>query len=333
MIAHIPIHKVSNEQIQKLSLRHQAVYHTHKENYVLVFSAQLKELPVAFKEYATEVFPMETDIQLSNASYSPAKREIQLGDIVLGGDSNHTAMMMGPCSVESEQQLETIAQCMLQHNLKILRAGSYKPRTSPYSFQGMGLEGLRLLDKIRQKYGFHIITEARDATQIEDVIAYSDIIQVGSKAMYDQGILRACGKANKPVLIKRGFGATLQEFIQASEFILSAGNYQVMLCERGIRTFETKTRFTLDLCGVAYLQQYTNLPVVIDPSHPIGYAYGVPSLSRASVAMGVEGLLIEVHPDPSQALSDAKQQIDIPAFETLYQSLLPVAQAVGREIV
>jgi 3-deoxy-7-phosphoheptulonate synthase len=214
-----------------------------------------------------------------------------------------------------------------------LRAGCYKPRTSPYSFQGMGLEGLKLLAKMRDKYGLNIITEVRDATHIEEIIEYADIIQIGAKAMYDQGILRRCGKTNKPVLLKRGFGTTLQEFVQAAEFILSGGNENVLLCERGIRTFETKTRFTLDLCGVAYLKEYTNLPIVLDPSHAIGYAYGVPDLSRACLAMGVDGLLIEVHPNPKVALSDASQQLDHQQFSGLHASLEKLAQAIGRKTV
>jgi 3-deoxy-7-phosphoheptulonate synthase len=234
-------------------------------------------------------------------------------------------MITGPCSVESEEQIDQAAQLCVELGVKVLRAGAYKPRTSPYTFQGLGLEGLKLLDKMRSKYGLKIITEVRDSTHVDEVIEYADIIQVGAKAMYDQGILRKCGKSKKAVLIKRGFGSTLQEFVQSAEFVLSSGNPDVMLCERGIRTFETKTRFTLDLCGVAWLKQYTNLPVILDPSHAIGYAYGVADLSRACVAMGIDGLLIETHPNPKVAKSDAEQQ--------LYKSIGAVASAVGKKIV
>jgi 3-deoxy-7-phosphoheptulonate synthase len=197
----------------------------------------------------------------------------------------------------------------------------------------MGIEGLRLLDKMREKYGLKVITEVRDATHVEDVIAFADVIQIGAKAMYDQGILRRCATAGKPVLLKRGFGSTLQEFVQAAEFLLSGGNSNVVLCERGIRTFETKTRFTLDLCGVAYLKEYTNLPVILDPSHAMGYAYGVADLARACTAMGVDGLLIESHPNPKVAKSDASQQLDHPQFRDLMQSLHPIAAAVGRKMI
>ena len=242
-------------------------------------------------------------------------------------------MITGPCSIESMEQITESAELLKKHNLTTLRAGCYKPRTSPYSFQGLGLEGLKMLSKIRDQYGYNIITEVRDSTHIDEVIEYSDIIQVGAKAMYDQGILRKCGKSGKPVLIKRGFGTTLQEFVQSAEFVLSGGNEDVMLCERGIRTFETKTRFTLDLCGVAWLKENTNLPVILDPSHALGYRYGIADLTRACVAMGVDGLLIESHPDPSVAKSDAAQQLNFDQFTTMFESLQPVANAVGRNII
>jgi 3-deoxy-7-phosphoheptulonate synthase len=173
----------------------------------------------------------------------------------------------------------------------------------------------------------------RDSTHIEEVIEYADIVQIGAKAMYDQGILRKCAKTQKPVLLKRGFGTTLQEFVQAAEFVLSGGNFNVILCERGIRTFETKTRFTLDLCGVSWLKQYTNLPIILDPSHAIGYAYGVADLARACVAMGIDGLLIETHPNPKVAKSDAEQQLNFEEFRALHSSLGRVAEAVGYRLI
>ena len=215
----------------------------------------------------------------------------------------------------------------------MLRAGAFKPRTSPYTFQGLGLEGLKLLDKMRSKYGLKIITEVRDSTHVDEIIEYADIIQIGAKAMYDHGILRKSGACNKPVLLKRGFGTTLQEFVQSAEFILSGGNPNVILCERGIRTFETKTRFTLDLCGAAWLKEYTNLPIILDPSHAIGYAYGVPDLARSCMALGVDGLLIETHPNPKVAKSDAEQQLDFNQFRALHGSLKKVADAVGYKVI
>lgn len=256
-----------------------------------------------------------------------------MNDFSIGGNTANSVVITGPCSVESEEQIESAAQLCIELGIKILRAGCYKPRTSPYTFQGMGLEGLKLLDKMRSKYGLQIITEVRDSTHVNEVIEYADVIQIGAKSMYDHGILRQCGKTNKPVLLKRGFGTTLQEFVQSAEFILSGGNPNVILCERGIRTFETKTRFTLDLCGVAWLKHNTNLPVILDPSHAIGYSYGVPDLSRACMAMGIDGILIESHPNPKVAKSDAEQQLNFVEFRALYPTLKAAAACAGYQVV
>ncbi len=298
----------------------------------LITGSGVKDVDEKWADHVDEKYVFDTDIQLASKHYTD-KRSLRIGDTEIGGHSSNTIMITGPCSVESEEQITQVAELCKEQGVNTLRAGCYKPRTSPYSFQGLGDEGLELLDKVRKQYGLNIITEVRDATHVDKVIEYADIVQVGSKAMFDQGILRSCAKAQQPVLIKRGFGASLQEFVQAAEFVMSGGNENVILCERGIRTFETKTRFTLDLCGVAYLKEYTNLPIVLDPSHAIGYAYGVADLTRASAAMGVEGLLIETHPDPSVAKSDAKQQLDFDQFRQLNKSLKPVAEAVGRKMV
>ncbi|MDH5784581.1 MAG: 3-deoxy-7-phosphoheptulonate synthase [Chromatiales bacterium] len=309
-------------------------FHIVKPEYhVLVTPSALKEVPAQYKDVTLESFVFDNDMQLAAASYMKETRQVDIGNISIGGNTHNTMIIGGPCSVESEEQITSSAKLMKELGISTLRAGCFKPRTSPYSFQGLGLEGLRLLEKMREQFGLNIITEVRDSTHVDDVIASTDIVQIGAKAMYDQGILRRCGQSHKPILLKRGFGTTLQEFVQAAEFILSGGNDNVILCERGIRTFETKTRFTLDLCGVAYLKEYTNLPVILDPSHAMGYRYGVPDLSRACVAMGVDGLLIEVHPTPASALSDAAQQIDHDTFRALVESLRPVAQAVGRTII
>ena len=301
--------------------------------YVLINSSSVKELPAGLDADTDEFFVFENDLQLGSRKYQNETRTIQFGNTTLGGSTNHTVVIGGPCSVENEEHIRSSAALMKKLGISTLRAGAYKPRTSPYSFQGLGLEGLKLLAQMREEFGLNIITEVRDATQIDDIIEYADIIQIGAKSMYDHGILKKCGKARKPVLLKRGFGTTLQEFVQASEFILSGGNDQVMLCERGIRTFETKTRFTLDLCGVEYLKEHTNFPLVLDPSHAMGYAYGVPDLARACVAMGVDGLLVEVHPDPSVAKSDASQQLNHEQFSELLGTLRPIAEAVGRAII
>ncbi|MFI5163993.1 MAG: bifunctional 3-deoxy-7-phosphoheptulonate synthase/chorismate mutase [Bacteroidia bacterium] len=303
-------------------------------SFILVTPSKLKEVEEKYKSFVAESFPFNDDIQLASKKFINGVREIKIAeDIIIGGKTNNTVVITGPCSVESEEQIEQAAQLCKKLGVKILRAGAFKPRTSPYTFQGMGIEGLKLLDKMRSKYGLKIISEVRDSTHVQDIIQYADIVQIGAKSMYDHGILKACAKINKPVLLKRGFGTTLQEFVQSAEFILSGGNENVILCERGIRTFETKTRFTLDLCGVAWLKEHTNLPIILDPSHAIGYAYGVADLTRACLAMGCDGLLVETHPNPAVAKSDASQQLNFDEFTKLYESLKPIAKAINRNII
>ena len=317
----------------KLAEENKAFHIVYNEKHVLITGSGVKEVPSNLESHTEQFWVFPNDMQLSSRKYQNEKREISFGKVKIGGNTNNTILIGGPCSVESEEQIRSAAQLLTSMGLTTLRGGCYKPRTSPYSFQGLGLEGLELLAKMRQEYGLSVITEARDATHIQEIIEHTDIIQVGAKAMYDQGILRACSKIKKPVLIKRGFGTTLQEFVQAAEFVLSGGNENVLLCERGIRTFETGTRFTLDLCGVAWLQEHCNLPIVLDPSHAMGYAYGVNPLARACVAMGIDGLLIEAHPNPKVAKSDASQQLNYDEFKTLKDDLQKVAQSVGYQIV
>jgi 3-deoxy-7-phosphoheptulonate synthase len=332
MIIHLK-NSVNPAQAEQIALQCQAMFYKKEDFYVLVTPSSLQELPAGIESQVNAFFPMKNDMQLASREYLNETREVKIGNITIGGNSKNTVMIGGPCSVESEEQIESSSLLIKELGLTTLRGGCYKPRTSPYSFQGLGLEGLKLLAKMREKHGLNVITEVRDATQIDEVIQYSDVIQVGAKAMYDQGILRACAKTQKPVLIKRGFGSTLQEFVQAAEFILSGGNENVILCERGIRTFETGTRFTLDLCGVAWVKQYCNLPIILDPSHAMGYAYGIADLSRACVAMGIDGLLVEAHPNPKVAKSDAAQQLNHDEFRQLVTSLKPVAQSVGYTII
>lgn len=332
MIIHLN-KSVDNNQASVMAEELKAFCIKKDSGYVLITSSEMKELDSKYDSLVVDTFVFDTDIQLASQNYKSETREINLGKIKIGGSHNNTLVIAGPCSVESEEQIRASAEMLKSLNISTLRAGCYKPRTSPYSFQGLGLEGLKLLDKMRSEYGLNIITEVRDSTHVDEIIEYADIIQVGAKSMYDHGILKKCSKINKPVLIKRGFGTTLQEFVQMAEFVLSGGNENVILCERGIRTFETKTRFTLDLCGVAYLKEYTNLPIILDPSHAMGYRYGVADISRACTAMGVEGLLIEVHPNPSVAKSDAAQQLDHAQFTGLLGTLRGVAKSIGREII
>ena len=290
---------ISKDKAEELAVKYQAALFENG-SFVLVTSSKVKAASDELKGLADGIFVTDTDIQLASKQYQATKREIKIGDFSIGGSTHNSVVITGPCSVESEEQIEQAAQLCVELGVKVLRAGAFKPRTSPYTFQGLGLVGLKLLDKMRSKYGLKIITEVRDSTHVDEVIEYADIIQIGAKSMYDHGILRKCGNSKKPILLKRGFGTTLQEFVQSAEFILSGGNPNVILCERGIRTFETKTRFTLDLCGAAWLKEYTNLPVILDPSHAIGYAYGVPDLARSCMALGIDGLLIESHPNPKE---------------------------------
>jgi 3-deoxy-7-phosphoheptulonate synthase len=232
---------ITEQAAEKLAAEIQAFHISYEGENYLITGSGVKEVPSQLVDKTVNNWVFANDLQLGSSKFLTKKRTVQFGNVLLGGDTKNTVIIGGPCSVESEEQIRTSASFISGLGLNVLRGGCYKPRTSPYSFQGLGLEGLQLLAKMRQEFGLTVITEVRDATHIEEVIAYSDVIQVGAKAMYDQGILRACAKTQKPVLIKRGFGTTLQEFVQAAEFVLSGGNPNVILCERGIRTFETGT--------------------------------------------------------------------------------------------
>ncbi len=332
MIIHLKS-SVSQQDAAALAEQIKAFHITSNGTNILITGSGVKEVPTSIENSVDQFWVFPNDMQLASRNYRNEKREVKIGNVTIGGSTGNTLLIGGPCSVESEEQIRESSELLIKLGLTTLRGGCYKPRTSPYSFQGLGLGGLKLLAKMREDYGLNVITEARDATHIDEIIEYTDVIQVGAKAMYDQGILRACAKTNKPVLIKRGFGTTLQEFAQAAEFVLSGGNENVILCERGLRTFETGTRFTLDLCGVAWMQEYTNLPIILDPSHAMGYAYGIPNLAKACVAMGIDGLLIEAHPNPKVAKSDASQQLDHAQFEQLLNSLRPVAESVGYKMI
>ena len=332
MIIHLKT-SVSAREAAGLAIQNQAIHFNDGTREVLVLPAKTKKTPASLEDVTDESFPTDTDIQLASRSYQDSKREITIGEMTIGGTTNNTMMIAGPCSVESPEQVDQVAELLKNLGVKTFRAGCFKPRTSPYTFQGLGEEGLKILAEVRDKYGFNIITEVKDSSHVDLVIEYTDIVQIGAKAMYDHSIGKRCGQTKKPILLKRGFGTTLQEFVQAAEFILSGGNPNVILCERGIRTFETGTRFTLDLCGVAFLKERTNLPIVVDPSHAMGYRYGVADLTRAAIAMGVDGLLVETHPDPSVAKSDAAQQLNLDQFETMHNTLQPIAKAIGRNLI
>ncbi|MEN9522857.1 MAG: hypothetical protein RL065_1234, partial [Bacteroidota bacterium] len=332
MILHLK-DKVTEKRAEAIAHDNNGVLFNEDGKWIIVTTSKDQKPQSDDKEFIQEFFAMESDMQLSSRKYKNITRPVRWGEVEIGGRGFYTAMMAGPCAVENEKQIMKSAEFIASLGIKTFRAGAFKPRTSPYTFQGLGQEGLELLAEVRNKFGLSIITEIKNLSHAKQVIETADIIQIGAKAMYDVAVLQMCGESGKPVLIKRGFGTTLQEFVQAAEFVLCKGNPNVILCERGIRTFETKTRFTFDLCGAAYLKYHTNLPIVLDPSHAMGYDYGVPDLAKASVAFGCDGLLIEVHPTPKQAWSDASQQLDFETFKKLMIDLQIVGGAVGKKIV
>lgn len=332
MIIHLP-NTIPSLQAQAFAEQLEALCINKGTHYVLVTSHSVHSLPSELADIALEVWDMPTDMQLSSRSYQAGTHRIAIGDTYIGGDCVNQLMIAGPCAVESREQIEQSCQMLKRLGVRVLRAGCYKPRTSPYTFRGLGEDGLKLLAEMREKHGVLVATEMRDATHADKVIEYADIVQVGAKAMYDHGLLTAAGQCGKPVILKRGFSSTLQELVHAADFVMSCGNENVILCERGIRSFETQTRFTLDLCGVAWLKEHCNLPVILDPSHAMGYAYGVADLARACTAMGVDGLLIETHPMPCQAKSDAAQQLSHEQFADMYKSIEPIAKAVGKTLI
>ena len=255
---------------------------------------------------------------------------LDVGGVKLGG--NAIAIMAGPCSVESKDQILEAAEGVKRHGATFLRGGAFKPRTSPYEFQGLGEEGLKLLALAREATGLKVVTEVMDADDLAMCVEYADVLQIGARSMQNFSLLRKLGAVKRPILLKRGPSATIKELLMAAEYVLAHGNYQVALCERGIRTFETMTRNTLDLNAVPVLKSLTHLPVVVDPSHGIGLRAHVPAMARAAVAAGADGLIIEVHPCPEQALSDGHQSLALPEFAELMRQVKVIAGAIGRPL-
>lgn len=252
------------------------------------------------------------------------------GDVFVGGQ--YVAMVAGPCAVETEQQCLTVAEQLKSTGIRLFRGGAYKPRTSPYSFQGLGLEGLKILSSVRKQFGFGIVTEAIDNESLDLVEEYADVIQIGARNMQNFSLLKRAGRAKRPVLLKRGMSATLDEFLMAAEYILSEGNYNVMLCERGVRTFSDFSRNTLDLAVVPAVKKRSHLPILVDPSHGTGKRHKVLPLSRAAVAVGADGLLVEVHHEPEKALSDGIQSILPDEFASLAHEVQQIAEVLHRRI-
>ncbi|KAM3091454.1 3-deoxy-7-phosphoheptulonate synthase [Phormidesmis sp. 146-35] len=271
------------------------------------------------------------DAKLVSKSDAAQHTIVRLSDqVAIGGQK--IVIFGGPCTVESMAQMEAVASSLQTAPVQAIRGGVYKPRTSPYAFQGMGLEGLEILASVRQRYGMPVVTEVMAISQIEEISAYADMLQIGSRNMQNFDLLKAIGQANKPVLLKRGLSATIEEFVMAAEYVVSHGNPNVVLCERGIRSFDPYTRNVLDLGAVVALKQITHLPVIVDPSHAAGKRELIADLSRGAIACGADGLIIECHPEPEKSVSDARQALSLPDMVQLVHSIKPVAEAVGRQV-
>jgi len=273
-----------------------------------------------------QVTPISRPFKLTSREFHPEDTVIRVADTTIGDGS--LTVMAGPCSVESRDQLLATADAVAAAGATVLRGGAFKPRTSPYSFQGLGVEALRYLAEARDRTGLPVITEVMEPNQVDIVAEYADILQIGARNMQNYSLLNAAGRVARPVMVKRGFGATLEELLMAAEYIVAAGNPNVILCERGIRTFEAYTRNTMDLSAVPVLHRLTHLPVVVDPSHATGKRWLVPPLAMGGVAVGADGLMVEVHPDPNAALSDPEQQLDLGQFAALMAAIVPIHELV-----
>ncbi|MFY9584011.1 MAG: 3-deoxy-7-phosphoheptulonate synthase [Candidatus Acidiferrales bacterium] len=282
-------------------------------------------------EGVREVVRITQPYKLASRAFRPEGTVVEVGKGVrIGGPE--VVVAAGPCAVESAEQILTIAERVARHGAKLLRGGAFKPRTSPYSFQGLGEPGLKLLRQAADKNGLLVVSEVMDPSQIAMMLPYVDLLQVGARNMQNYHLLRALGEVPKPVLLKRGMSATIEELLLSAEYIMAGGNYNVILCERGIRTFETYTRNTLDIAAIPVIKKHSHLPIIADPSHGTGRRDKVPPMARAAVAAGADGLLIEVHHDPEHALSDGAQSLYADQFAQLMAELRIIAPAVGRRI-
>ncbi len=288
----------------------------------------LDRAPIERLSGVERTVPILRPFKLASRDFHPKDTVIDLNGVSVGGDQ--IIVMAGPCAVESREQLLETAHVVKDAGAKVLRGGAYKPRTSPYSFQGLGEEGLKLLAEAREETGLLVVTEVMEPDLVPLVSSYADILQIGARSMQNYALLHAVGEAQKPVMLKRGMMSTMEELLMSAEYILSHGNNRVMLCERGIRTFEPYTRNTLDVSAVPMLKQLSHLPVIADPSHGTGKWELVEPVTRAAVAAGADGILIEVHPHPAEAMSDGAQSLKPERFATLMSHLGPIAEAVGR---
>ena len=273
-----------------------------------------------------EAIRVSKPYKLITLDLRPEKTIVRVGDATIGGED--LAIIAGPCAIESRTQAFAIAEAVRRSGARFFRGGAYKPRTSPYAFQGLGEEGLRILADVREAYGLKIVTEALDEAGVDLVEKYGDVIQIGARNMQNFSLLRRAGKAKLPILLKRGLSATLDEWLLAAEYVMAEGNYQVVLCERGIRTFAQHTRNTMDLAAIPAVRRVSHLPVIVDPSHGTGKNYMVTPLARAGVAVGADGLIVEVHDQPDHALSDGAQALTLPQYEQLVSEVRSIHEVI-----
>ena len=285
---------------------------------------------LAVLEGVADVVPVSRPYKLASREFKPEDTVIRVGDVAIGG--GNTVIMAGQCSVDTEEQMMATARVVKEAGGHILRGGAFKPRTNPYAFRGLGEKGLQILATAKAETGLPIISEVMDPRDVELVARYADILQLGSRNMQNFALLDEVGRSGKPVMLKRGMWAPLQEWLLAAEYILAQGNNQVMLCERGIRTFETVTRFTMDLSVIPAAKRLSHLPIIGDPSHATGYRYLVEPMAMASVAAGADGLIVELHPNPDRALSDSAQSLTFDGFRQMMERVRDVAGVVGRPL-
>ncbi len=319
---------------RKLALIGATVYESPGSNgRILAVIGNPKELRAAGFDQEPAVsrsIPIDTPYKLANREFRPKNAVVHVGDLAFGG--TEVPVIAGPCSVENRTDLLALARAVKKGGATLLRGGAFKPRTSPYSFQGLGEEGLSILAEARQETGLMIVTEVMDTRDVDLVCRYADMLQVGARNIQNFNLLKEVGKAGKPVLLKRGMMTTLKEFLMSAEYILSNGNFDVVLCERGIRSFDTATRNLLDLTIVPLIHHWSHLPVVVDPAHGTGDTRWVPIMARAGIAAGADGLMVEVHQDPENAYSDGDQSLLPDDFASLMKGLRPVAKAIGRKV-
>lgn len=291
----------------------------------------LEEIPLKTLPGVESVLPVLRPYKRASIDFAAARTVVNAGfGASFGGEA--LAIIAGPCSVENRTMLHDTALAVKNAGASMLRGGAFKPRTSPYSFQGLGLEGLKILSAIRAETGLPVVTEVLDTRHVDMVAEHADMLQVGARNMQNFSLLAELGRVQRPVLLKRGLSATITELLMAAEYIMAHGNTQIVLCERGIRTFETMTRNTLDISAIPVIKRESHLPVIVDPSHAGGDSDLVLPLSLAAIAAGADGLIVEVHPDPERALSDGDQSLAIPAFENLMAKLAPIAEAMQRPL-